>query len=191
MVRHTLKSLGPKVLATRMVRDYVRQMYTPAAMIARRLDDSDGGAAELAAWKRHVRDTWDVVRIEHIESSGVSDSPALGQKLSLRVFAALGDLRPEDVDVQAIYGRVAADDELRRPMVTSLEHAKELEDGRHRFDAEVSLAKTGPFGYTVRIVPKHDLMASSADLGLVCWPHDLNVDGDSPQMGEQEPFYVG
>ena len=31
MVRHTLKSLGPKVLATRMVRDYVRQLYTPAA----------------------------------------------------------------------------------------------------------------------------------------------------------------
>ena len=29
MVRHTLKSLGPKVLATRMVRDYVRQLYTP------------------------------------------------------------------------------------------------------------------------------------------------------------------
>ena len=29
MVRHTLKSLGPKVLATRMVRDYVRKLYTP------------------------------------------------------------------------------------------------------------------------------------------------------------------
>ena len=29
MVRHTLKSLGPKVLATRMVRDYVRDLYTP------------------------------------------------------------------------------------------------------------------------------------------------------------------
>ena len=31
MVRHTLKSLGPKVLATRMVRDYVRTLYAPAA----------------------------------------------------------------------------------------------------------------------------------------------------------------
>ena len=32
MVRHTLKSLGPKVLATRMVRDYVERLYTPAAV---------------------------------------------------------------------------------------------------------------------------------------------------------------
>ncbi|MGH3372775.1 MAG: alpha-glucan family phosphorylase, partial [Nocardioidaceae bacterium] len=34
MVRHTLKSLGPKVLASRMVRDYVRGLYAPAAVNA-------------------------------------------------------------------------------------------------------------------------------------------------------------
>ena len=37
MVRHTLKSLGPKVVATRMVRDYVQQLYAPAAQSAARL----------------------------------------------------------------------------------------------------------------------------------------------------------
>ena len=31
MVRHTLQSLGPQVLASRMVRDYVVQLYAPAA----------------------------------------------------------------------------------------------------------------------------------------------------------------
>ena len=37
MLRHTLKSLGPKVLASRMVRDYVHQLYTPAALGSRRI----------------------------------------------------------------------------------------------------------------------------------------------------------
>ena len=37
MVRHTLQTLGPKVLATRMVRDYVLGLYAPAAdVVARR-----------------------------------------------------------------------------------------------------------------------------------------------------------
>jgi len=31
MVRHTLSSLGPKVVATRMLRDYVLELYSPAA----------------------------------------------------------------------------------------------------------------------------------------------------------------
>ena len=56
MVRHTLKSLGPKVLATRMVRDYVRTLYAPAAVNARALNADYSGAAELAAWKKKVRD---------------------------------------------------------------------------------------------------------------------------------------
>ena len=55
MVRHTLKSLGPKVLATRMVRDYVQQLYTPAAVTAAPLNDDYAGAAELAAWKKRVK----------------------------------------------------------------------------------------------------------------------------------------
>ena len=36
MVRHTLQTLGPKVLASRMVRDYVEQYYVPAAQSLRK-----------------------------------------------------------------------------------------------------------------------------------------------------------
>ena len=35
MVTHTLSTLGPKVLATRMVRDYVEQLYAPATAAGR------------------------------------------------------------------------------------------------------------------------------------------------------------
>src|SRR5918998_4000267 len=58
MVRHTLKSLGPKVLATRMVRDYTRNLYTPAAVNARALNDDYAGAGVLAAWKTKVKGGW-------------------------------------------------------------------------------------------------------------------------------------
>ena len=82
MVRHTLKSLGPKVLATRMVRDYVRKLYAPAAVTGRRLNSDWSGAAELAAWKQRVRAGWDDVRVEHVESSGVGDAPQIGTVLT-------------------------------------------------------------------------------------------------------------
>ena len=78
MVRHTLKSLGPKVLATRMVRDYVRTLYAPACVNARALNADYSGAAELAAWKKKVRAAWPHVRVEHVESSGVGDAPEVG-----------------------------------------------------------------------------------------------------------------
>ncbi|HYJ77311.1 MAG TPA: alpha-glucan family phosphorylase, partial [Actinomycetes bacterium] len=69
MVRHTLQTLGPKVLATRMVRDYVLGLYAPAADSSRSLDDGYAGARELAAWKGRVRSAWPSVRVDHVESS--------------------------------------------------------------------------------------------------------------------------
>nr|BFE83122.1 hypothetical protein GCM10020093_057230 [Planobispora longispora] len=59
MVRHTLSSLGPKVLAGRMLRDYVVELYLPAAKSARAL--SGGGheqAKGFASWKLRVGRAW-------------------------------------------------------------------------------------------------------------------------------------
>ncbi len=93
MLRHTLKSLGPKVLATRMVRDYVRELYAPATGHARALNSDYAGAVDLAAWKRRVLAAWPDVRVEHVESSGVNDAPEVGAVLSTRAFVALGEPR--------------------------------------------------------------------------------------------------
>ena len=55
MVRHTLRETGPKVLATRMVRDYVQQLYVPAARSARAMAESGYGAARTeAGWRARL-----------------------------------------------------------------------------------------------------------------------------------------
>ena len=177
MMRHTLKSLGPKVLATRMVRDYVQQLYAPAADNARSLDGADmvssatpasfAGAVELAAWKRRVRDGWPAVRVEHVEGEGVGDAPQVGDQLTVRAYVALGDLTPDDVEVQLVHGRASADDELVRTAIAPLRQVETYEGGRFCFAGSVSLARSGPFGYTVRVVPRNAHLTSVAELGVV------------------------
>jgi glycogen phosphorylase len=167
MLRHTLKSLGPKVLATRMVRDYTRQLYAPAASTARALDADYAGAAALAAWKRRVRAGWGEVRVEHVESSGVGDAPEVGAELTVRAFVCLGGLEPDDVAVQLVHGRARADDSLTDPVAVDLAVAESYEGGRLRYDGAVALTHSGAFGYTVRVLPRHDLLVSPAELGVV------------------------
>jgi starch phosphorylase len=170
MVRHTLKSLGPKVLATRMLREYVERLYTPSAESSRALNQDFSGARELATWKARVRAAWREVAIDHVESSGVGDSPELGADLEVRVFASLGRLSPDDVDVQVVHGRIRHEDNLVDTRTQSLQRAESYEAGRHRFDGSVALSQTGPFGYTVRILPKHPMLASPAEMGCVALP---------------------
>jgi len=167
MVRHTLKSLGPKVLSTRMLREYVERLYAPAAVASRAMNESYAGAAELASWKSRVVAGWSGVNIDHVETEGLSDSPEIGGGLDLRVFASLGALAPDDVDVQVVHGHVKAEDQLIDTTTQSLVLGESYEGGRHRFDGHLKLARAGSFGYTVRILPRNAALASPAELGLV------------------------
>jgi starch phosphorylase len=170
MVRHTLRSLGPKVLSSRMVKDYVEQLYQPAASASRHLNGRFEGARELASWKAKVRLAWPGVRIDHVDSSGVGDSPEVGAQMSVHVHVSLGELTPDDVEVQVVHGRVQHEDNLVDPALALLKHAETFEGGRHRYEGIVSLSATGPFGYTVRVVPSHPSLASVSELALVTAP---------------------
>jgi starch phosphorylase len=170
MVRHTLRSLGPKVLADRMVRDYVQLLYVPAAGSSRALNGDYAGAARLAEWKQRVRGAWGEVSLDHVESGGVGDQPEIGETLEVSVFASLGSLSPDDVDVQVVHGSMGHDDVLVDTRAESLRLAESYEGGRHRFEGQVKLASTGAFGYTARILPKNEHLAAPAELGCVTFP---------------------
>ncbi len=168
MVRHTLKSLGPKVLATRMVSEYVRRLYAPAAASSSRMvADEFAAARSLATWCREVEARWPGVAVLHVDSllSGTG-AAQVGESLTLRAEVALGGLSPADVDVEAVYGPAGADDRLTDISTVSLAAVGDG-DGLHRYEGEVPLERTGGFGYTVRVLPKNDLLASPAELGLV------------------------
>ncbi|HEY3091063.1 MAG TPA: alpha-glucan family phosphorylase [Jatrophihabitantaceae bacterium] len=166
MVRHTLKTLGPKVMATRMVREYVHRLYAPAAASAARLSASDyQGAKTLAHWRSNVLAAWPGVKVLHVESH-VEGDPQLGGQLHLRAEVALNGLPSGDVDVEAVYGSVDAEDRLTDVRSLSLVQV-ENGDGPPRFEGDVPLERTGSFGYTVRVLPRNELLATPAELGVV------------------------
>lgn len=169
MVRHTLATLGPKVQATRMVADYVSRLYAPAATAGRALAGTQdyAGARELARWKGRVRAGWSQVRVDHVESGGVGEVPQVGDALHVKAYISLGDLDPSDVDVQVVHGKVSEADELASFTVDSLDFSETFEAGRCAFSGDILLDESGPFGYTVRIVPKHAGLATVAEVGLV------------------------
>ena len=179
MVRRTVGSLGPKVLAGRMVREYVERLYAPAALAHRSLDAAT--ARELADWKARVRAAWPRVAVDHVEAvapSTAGSSAELGSTLALRVRIALGALEPDDVEVQAVAGRVDSADAISDAQVFPLKPTggQDLE-GRWLYEGPLALDRTGPYGYTVRVLPAHPLLATSAELGLVALPTEATGDG--------------
>ncbi|MGW4122023.1 alpha-glucan family phosphorylase [Nocardia sp. NPDC004711] len=170
MVRHTLRTLGPKVLASRMVRDYAVDYYAPAAAAYEAVSANDfKGAQDLSVYRRRVESAWPTVKVLQVDSSGLPDTPVIGADLDLRARIDLGGLTPADVSVQAVLGRVSPTDDLTDVHTFPMRHAG-TDSGTDIFTIQTPVPLSGAVGYTIRILPHHPLLATDAELGLIATP---------------------
>jgi starch phosphorylase len=170
-VKSSLQSLGPQVVASRMVKDYTENLYEPIAAQADAL--SAGGYARakaLAVWKRRVLGAWDAVKVVTVDT----DSPVvdLGMTRHVEALVELGrSLTPDDVAVELLHGPVGPNDELihsERITMTLVGEATDRKDC-YRYTSGFTCETAGRYGFTVRVVPSHPDLITPADLGVMAW----------------------
>jgi glycogen phosphorylase len=171
LVRHTLTTLRPQVQATRMVREYVEDWYAPAARAAARISADDyGPARELAAYRARLNAAWPQLEIVGVDASGLPDTPEVGAPMTVRACVQLAGLDPNDVCVEAVIGRVGETDDLAETVTVGMAHVGAADGMGERFESVVKLPHAGLTGYTVRVLPSHPLLASSAELAKIVLP---------------------
>lgn len=166
MMRAAIVDLGPKVIATRMVRDYVTELYTPAAQAVSYLKDNDR-AAQLATWKTKIRQAWPGVAIDRVETD-LPGTMTVGSTNIFSVWVRLGDLNPDDVNVQLVWGRIKldGDDQIHDVHVSPLTATDQVNQQDRLFRVELVPEVSGAIGYTVRVLPNSALLHNPAELGL-------------------------
>jgi starch phosphorylase len=170
LVRHTLATLSPKVQASRMVQDYVGDWYAPAAAAARQVASGGyAGAKELAEFRARLDAAWPSVRVAEVDVTGSADTPVLGAPMTVRASVELGGLASSDVLVQAVVGRADDADELTGTVVEPMSPVERSGEAEV-FEATVALPHAGVLGYTVRVLPANELLASPVELGKVVLP---------------------
>ena len=146
----------------------------PAAQSLRSTVSVDGDgrvdfdpARDLADYRRRAYEAWPHIDITDVDSTGLPDTPVLGSKLTLTATVQLAGLRPDEVAVQAVVGRVDTGDALVDPVTVEMPYTGTAAGGDHIFATTTPLPVAGSVGYTVRVLPHHPMLASDAELGLV------------------------
>ena len=150
----SLKNLSPIFNAQRMVREYASQFYEPAhrAYAGLRRENFES-ARDRARWNQQVAAAWDNVRFLEVGPS--FDDPVLsGHPILLRAVVELAGLRPEDVRVEAVIGRVGGDGHLEDTEVVILS-AREHNGSSAVFEREFQPRQTGRLGYSIRVSANH------------------------------------
>ena len=158
------RSLGPFVTAARMVRDYTCELYEPAAASATTMfGDSAARGKALSHWKQHVLSTWADVKVVDLDIDTAAAHE--GDERQVRAHVELGGLDAGEVTVQALHGPIDSTGSfVTTPATVTLQPA---DDGA--FEGRYSVGEAGPYGVTVRAVPRHDDLISPMEMGLVAW----------------------
>jgi len=167
-VKQNLASLGPAVVSSRMVRDYVTDLYEPTAAKAEVLRaDEMAHARALAQWKSRVLAVWEQVKIHDVDAG---DAPAdLGSDREVSVTVDLGELDASDVAVQLIHGPIGRNDEIISPATTELS-CGDPHDHPIVFRGLVSCQRPGRYGFTVRVAPSHPDLSTPLEMGRLTLP---------------------
>ncbi|HET6811877.1 MAG TPA: alpha-glucan family phosphorylase [Acidimicrobiales bacterium] len=167
-IKESLRSLGPFAPASRMVRDYVEEVYEPEAARADAISASGHRRArELSEWKARVRSGWEEVSIRSVSSD--SAGADLGAVRRVDAVVALGSLGVEDVAVQLVHGHVGTGEDLENAERTAMSPAGKDADGAHRFTGEFACDAPGRYGFTVRVLPSHPDLLWPSDVGYSTW----------------------
>jgi starch phosphorylase len=108
------------------------------------------------------------LRIESIEADTARTYKS-GEEFRVQADVSLGKIPPGDVQVEVYYGTIVGDDVLQNSALAPLRDVEKTADGRYRFSGVIPCARTGNFGFKLRVTPFHPLMPDPYEMGLVLW----------------------
>jgi starch phosphorylase len=167
MSKRSMMSLMPEFNSHRMVGEYVRRFYQPAANQGKRVAaDGYAAARDLAGWKDRVRKAWPSFKMRSLESP--QGAITFGSAARFAVAAQLAGLEPRDVLIELLIS--SASPELAKDTNQSqVFRADGQADGEQRFVLDLSPELSGKLQYRIRAYPYHPALTHRFEMGLMQW----------------------
>ncbi|MCF7956081.1 MAG: alpha-glucan family phosphorylase [Phycisphaerae bacterium] len=181
-MKNTIKWCAPRFNTSRMVAEYTRKFYNPAAARWRYLTASAMSRVRaLSMWKHDIKNAWDELSIDNVDvqiddGNKVCDlsvkQPQLevGSNLVVKAKIRLGKLNPEDVAVEIYYGVVDSTGNIEKGQVSKMQFANMSEDNEHaEFNGTIPCRMSGQHGFALRLLPQHADLAEQFEPGMIMW----------------------
>jgi len=169
MMKRAMATVCPVFNTNRMVQEYLERCYVPSAERFEKLAAGNlERAAALARWRRNLERDWSRIRVETVEAKG-ADPMEVGGHLEVQARVNLGNLKPDDVQVQLFHGAVDNQGEIPDPGTILMSHNGAAQGSSWLFHGTIPCRSSGHQGFAVRVLPHHADLANTFEPGLVCW----------------------
>ncbi|MCX7880287.1 MAG: alpha-glucan family phosphorylase [Ignavibacteria bacterium] len=162
-MRNSIKTAASTFSSSRMVKEYTLKFYVPSLLNFYKLTEERARMAlEFKDWKEFVHREWRSLQILDVQFKDEGEI-YVGKPIKVTATISLGKLRPEDVKVQVYYGSLDPHENLYNTKWDYL-HLTHKDGDKYIYEGTYFCSGTGKQGFTVRILPHHDLLVNPQDL---------------------------
>ena len=169
IMKNSIISTGGRYSTSRMVCDYVNKLYMPLIELNQKYYTDLSNVADFAEWKDKVNLNWDKIKIEQYNNLDNISIDA-GNQIEVNCKVTLPDVSADNINVEVYAGRITDNGTIENITIVPMELMNKNDEAReYTYKAKLELTTGGNYGYTFRVMPKHEMLLDAENLNLIKW----------------------
>ena len=172
IMKNSITSTGGKYSTSRMLVDYTNNLYMPLCNLTKKYYENIDNVAEFNLWKKNLYINWKDIKITQKNNLNNITMDA-GNNIEVKCEVQLPNISVDNIEAQCYYGKILDNGIVENVSIIPMKlTSKDEENKIYEYTTKIELRTGGNYGYTFRVMPKHEMLLDSENLNLVKWITD-------------------
>ncbi len=172
IMKNSITSTGGKYSTSRMLVDYTNNLYMPLCNLTKKYYENIDNVAEFNLWKKNLYINWKDIKITQKNNLNNITMDA-GNNIEVKCEVQLPNISVDNIEAQCYYGKILDNGIVENVSIIPMKLASKDEENKiYEYTTKIELRTGGNYGYTFRVMPKHEMLLDSENLNLVKWITD-------------------
>ena len=169
LMKNSIMTTGGKYSTARMLVDYTNQLYMPLCKTTKKYYEDIDNVAALNNWKNDIYMNWKDVKITQVNNLNNITIDA-GNNIEVACEVELPNINVDNIEAEVYYGKILDNGVVENVNIIPMNLSDSDEEGKkYYFTAKINLSTGGNYGYTFRVMPKHEMILEPTNLNLIKW----------------------
>ncbi len=169
IMKNSIISTGGKYSTARMLVDYTNNLYMPLCNLTKKFYQNIDTVAEYNLWKKNLYINWKDIKITQTNNLDNITIDA-GNNIEVKCEIQLPNVELENITVECYYGKILDNGVVENVSIIPMKLTeKDEENKKYEYTTKIELKTGGNYGYTFRVMPRHEMLLDAENLNLVKW----------------------
>lgn len=169
LMKNSITTTGGKYSTARMLVDYTEQLYIPLCNVTKKYYMDIDNVAGYNSWKKDLYMNWKDIKIMQVNNLDNITIDA-GNNIEVSCEVELPNINVDNITAEVYYGKILENGVVENVNIIPMKlQDQDDEKKKYYFTAKIELTAGGNYGYTFRIMPKHEMLLEPANLNLIKW----------------------